>query len=154
MLVRASHAPWGAQELYRWTSVAEAGRKALGMRYRLLPFLYTAFHASTLSGTPVAQPLFFCYPADPRAHDVGHQWLLGGAVLVTPVLEQGVAEVTLMQGNELCAQQSTSISFCKMQGIPNCCCVAGKALFLPGYNWHAAAHCPAAVLPVAPACCL
>ena len=117
------------QELYRWESVAEAGRRALGLRYQaslkipsctmlascrrcvchctvwldapfgpgvhlqLLPYLYSAFHEAHRTGLPVARPLFFAAPADPQARKAEEQWLLGDAVLVSPVLRQGVTEV-------------------------------------------------------------
>lgn len=74
------------QELYRWESVAEAARRALGMRYRLLPYLYTAFAHSSESGAPVARPLFFEYPGDWSARGVQGQWMLGADLLVSPVL--------------------------------------------------------------------
>ena len=37
--------------------VAEAGKKALGMRYKLLPYLYTAMHTAHSSGAPLMRPL-------------------------------------------------------------------------------------------------
>ena len=76
-----------AQELYRWQSVAEAGRQAIGMRYRLLPHLYTAFHEAHTLGTPVAKPLWFAYASDPATHGIDDQWLLGD-LLITPIIHQ------------------------------------------------------------------
>ena len=75
--------------------MAAAGRKALGMRYRLLPYLYTAFQQAAASGNPVARPLFWAYPHHWRAHEVEHQWLLSDAVLVSPVLNPGETEVCI-----------------------------------------------------------
>jgi alpha-glucosidase (family GH31 glycosyl hydrolase) len=42
---------------------------------------------------PVARPLFFAAPADIQARKAEEQWLLGDAVLVSPVLRQGATEV-------------------------------------------------------------
>ncbi|DBA69878.1 TPA: hypothetical protein ACH3X2_012378 [Trebouxia sp. C0005] len=76
------------QELYLWESVADAGRRAIKMRYQLLPHLYTAFHQANKLGTPVARPLWFAYPQDPATHAIDDQWLFGD-VLVTPILDEG-----------------------------------------------------------------
>jgi alpha-glucosidase (family GH31 glycosyl hydrolase) len=51
----------------RWESVAKAARKALGMRYRLLPYLYSAFYSAHTQGGSVAKPLFFPFPDDATA---------------------------------------------------------------------------------------
>ena len=76
------------QELYQWPSVAEAGRRALGLRYRLLTYMYYHFDRAAAAGAPVARPLWFEFPADASARSVDSQWLLGDSVLVSPVLEQ------------------------------------------------------------------
>lgn len=76
------------QELYLWDSVADAGRRAIKMRYQLLPHLYTAFHHANEHGSPVAKPLWFAFPHDPVTHAIDDQWLLGD-VLISPVLHQG-----------------------------------------------------------------
>ena len=73
--------------------MAKAGRKALGLRYQLLPYLYTGLEEAHRTGSPLARPLWWHWPADPRAHDAGRQWLLGDAVLVSPVMVQGADEV-------------------------------------------------------------
>ena len=76
------------QELYRWPATTKAGKHALGLRYRLLPHLYTAFRAASSGGLPVARHLWMEHPEDPDAHAVDEQWFLGDGVLVTPVLQQ------------------------------------------------------------------
>jgi len=38
------------QELYLWESVTEAAKCALGMRYELLPYIYSLFHAANSQG--------------------------------------------------------------------------------------------------------
>lgn len=81
------------QELYRWQSVADAGRTALNKRYQLLTYMYTTFADSRLHGCPVARPLWFSYPADAAAQAVDEQWLLGDGVLVSPVLQENATSV-------------------------------------------------------------
>ncbi|XP_022103478.1 lysosomal alpha-glucosidase-like isoform X2 [Acanthaster planci] len=69
-------------------------RKALQLRYSLLPYIYTLFHFAHTQGSTVARPLFFEFPGDPQLYDVDKQFMLGSAVVVTPVLEKGATNVT------------------------------------------------------------
>eukprot|EP00877_Chromochloris_zofingiensis_P000355 jgi/Chrzof1/1031/Cz01g37220.t1 len=81
------------QELYRWPAVTAAAKKALALRYRLLPHLYSSFYMAHKSGGTVAKPLFFAAPDDATARDVSEQWLFGESVLISPVLEAGSSQV-------------------------------------------------------------
>jgi len=81
------------QEPYIWSTVAEASRAAMRIRYALLPYLYTTFYLSHATGSTTMRALAWDFPNEPWLADADRQFLLGDAVLVTPVLEQGATTV-------------------------------------------------------------
>ena len=64
------------------------------MRYSLLSHMHTLFEEASRTGAPVARPLWLIFPEDVETHRVDGQWMLGGDILVAPVLEQGTAGVS------------------------------------------------------------
>ena len=84
------------QELYQWDSVTKSAQNALGMRYKLLPYLYTLNYEAHISGAPIARPLFFSFPTFTKCYGVSTQFLLGSSVLVSPVLDKGKTKVNAL----------------------------------------------------------
>jgi alpha-glucosidase len=66
-------------------------RRAIRMRYRLLPLFYQLFHQMHRTGAPLVRPLFWHYHGE-RAARVTDQFLLGEDLLVAPVVERGARE--------------------------------------------------------------
>jgi alpha-glucosidase len=81
------------QELYLWDSVTEAAKNALGIRYRILPYLYTLFYKANTLGETVARALWLNFPSDPKTAGISSQFMLGSAILVSPVLFEGATTV-------------------------------------------------------------
>jgi alpha-glucosidase len=67
----------------------EAMRKALELRYRLIPMLYSLGHEAYRTGAPITRPLLMEFGADPRAVAVQDQWLVGTGLMTAPVLTEG-----------------------------------------------------------------
>ncbi|HEX6277847.1 MAG TPA: TIM-barrel domain-containing protein [Polyangiaceae bacterium] len=86
------HHEMGSGDHYPWSFGAEVlatARSALELRYRLLPYLYGAFHAASATGAPVQRPLVFDFQDDERVASIDDEYLLGDALLVAPVLDAG-----------------------------------------------------------------
>jgi len=71
------------------TTVEPICRKYLELRYRMLPYLYSAVRESALSGLPVMRALWIHYPEDATAVARDDMYLWGRDVLVAPVVEKG-----------------------------------------------------------------
>jgi alpha-glucosidase len=81
------------QEAYVWPTVAEASRRAISIRYSLLPYLYTLFHYAHIKGDTIMRALAWEFPDDITIRETDNQFLVGSSVLITPVLEQGATTV-------------------------------------------------------------
>jgi alpha-glucosidase (family GH31 glycosyl hydrolase) len=64
-------------------------RKYLELRYKMLPYLYSAVHECATTGMPILRALWLHYPDDPKSVACGDQYLWGKSVLVAPVVEKG-----------------------------------------------------------------
>jgi alpha-glucosidase (family GH31 glycosyl hydrolase) len=73
------------------TQVEPICRKYLELRYRMLPYLYSAVRECTKSGLPIMRGLWLHYPDDPAAIARGDEYLWGRDILVAPVTEQGAS---------------------------------------------------------------
>ena len=63
-------------------------RKYLELRYRLLPYLYTAVRESHETGLPIMRALWLHYPQDAAAVKRDDEYLWGRSLLVAPVTEK------------------------------------------------------------------
>lgn len=80
---------------YPWSfgPEVEAGVKAaIEQRYRLFPYIYSAFVQASETGAPIQRPLIFDYQADENVRNMDDQYLFGADLLVAPIVEDGQRE--------------------------------------------------------------
>lgn len=75
------------QEFYQFGQ-EEVFRNLIGLRYALLPYLYSEFMKAVLKDEMLFRPLAFVYPKDAHAREVEDQLMLGDEVMIAPVYTQ------------------------------------------------------------------
>lgn len=88
-----SHAHYRSRPQEPWAfgpEVEEVCRAAIGLRYRLLPYLYTLAHRAHRTGEPLLRPLLFDFPDAPQLHQIEDQVMIGPRLMVAPVYQPGV----------------------------------------------------------------
>ena len=63
----------------------ELVRKAIALRYHLMPYLYDLAHEDL----PMLRPLVMEYPDDPMVENICDQFLLGDALMAAPIIQPG-----------------------------------------------------------------
>lgn len=75
---------------FLWGDDGEAAmRKALDLRYQLLPYIYSLGHEAYSTGAPIMRPLVMEFPTDTTVANMTDEWLVGKGLLVAPVLNEG-----------------------------------------------------------------
>ena len=76
-------------------------RRALELRYRLLPYLYSVAEEAAGTGFPMLRPLWFHHPGDRDAVSVEDQAFVGRDLMIAPVLMAGATarDVYLPEGS-------------------------------------------------------
>jgi len=88
--VMRTHSEIGVIPHFPWLFGADAEdamRKALDLRYRLVPYYYSLAHQAHDSGVPLMRPLAMEFPNDPRCEDLSDEWLMGDGLLAAPILD-------------------------------------------------------------------
>lgn len=76
--------------------VAEkAAVKAINLRYKLIPYLYSYDRRAYEQGVGLVKPLVFDYPNDVNATNNVNSWMFGDFILASPVVEEGVSSVSI-----------------------------------------------------------
>ncbi|GAA1652625.1 alpha-xylosidase [Nonomuraea maheshkhaliensis] len=87
------------REPWEFPEVEEQAVAALKLRYRLMPYLYSAAVEAARTGAPMMRALCVDHPDDPVAWQADLQYLLGHDLLVAPMTgPEGVRQVYLPRG--------------------------------------------------------
>jgi alpha-glucosidase len=103
-----THTEYNSPDQEPWSfgdDVERISRNFISLRYKLLPYYYSLFYASTQTGLPVLRPLFWNDQADERCfwYENQHQFFVGDNLLAAPVIAQGerIKKVYLPRGQWL-----------------------------------------------------
>lgn len=76
--------PWSFGKKYE-----RINRRAIELRYQLLPYLYTEYEHATRTGLPVLRPLLLDFPDQPKVHRCEHDFMFGRQLYVAPIVLEG-----------------------------------------------------------------
>ena len=77
----------GPSEPFEYGPEVEAtAKKYLQLRYRMMPYIYSAAHEATTTGLPMLRPLVLEYQNDPGSATAKTEYLFGSDLLVAPII--------------------------------------------------------------------
>ncbi len=79
--------PWS----FGWRYEA-VNKRAIELRYELLPYIYNVMQQASETGVPALRPLFLEFPDNNHAADIDDEFLFGSDLLVAPVMWEGADE--------------------------------------------------------------
>lgn len=103
----------------------EEFRRAVELKYRLLPYIYAQAVLCAEQGHPMLRPLFFDAPEDPTSWLIEDTYLLGTDLLVAPLMEEGTTRPVYLPPGQWIDFQSGAVH--------------------PGGQWHTL---PAGPIPI------
>lgn len=84
-----SHGADAPREIYQFgkkgDKVYDAAEKYINVRYRLLPYIYSASWDITAHQSSIMRALFMDFPADKNVWDITGEYMFGKSILVNPV---------------------------------------------------------------------
>jgi oligosaccharide 4-alpha-D-glucosyltransferase len=96
-----------AEPIFWDENTKDLARKAIKLRYELLPYNYTLFHENSTTGVPMMRPLF--YEEDNlNLFENTTSYLWGNAFLITPITEKGVSSQAVYLPTESSGQAKGS----------------------------------------------
>jgi alpha-D-xyloside xylohydrolase len=69
-------------------ALTEDFRRALGLKYSLMPYIYAQAKNSSARGFPMTRTLFFEFPADPTSWMIEDEYMFGSDLLVAPMFDE------------------------------------------------------------------
>ena len=89
---------------WEYGEIAEAAaKKAMRLRFDLMPYIYSNARLMNETGIGIVRPLFWEFPNDERCADETSAWMFGDALLVSPIVERNLSTHSfyLPEGNWL-----------------------------------------------------
>ncbi len=81
-----------SEPVFKEEKTKALAKKAIELRYQLLPYNYTLAFLNSTKGYPLMRPLFFEEPNNTKLKTVATSYLWGNDFLVTPITAAGVTE--------------------------------------------------------------
>ncbi len=99
------------------------------LRYRLLPYIYTAAREAYDTGMPLMRALACEFPDDPVVADLGAQYLFGPSLMVAPMVEpgavcRGASGWTSGAASSTGARPGSAAGPCRSTRCPSSCAAA------------------------------
>lgn len=79
-----------SEPVFRSPKAKKLAKEAIELRYKLLPYNYTAAFENNQKGTPLMRPLFFEEPSNKDLYKNAETYLWGNDFLITPIVKDSV----------------------------------------------------------------